>query len=283
MMEIISDPKLMKIRSTELKRAGKTIGLVPTMGALHDGHLSLIDIAKSSSDMVVMSIFLNPLQFGIGEDLTRYPSDIDRDIKLAQKKGVDVLFCPTNKAMYPGNFQTYVETTEVSKGLCGTSRPTHFKGVSTIVLKLFNIIAPDISVFGQKDYQQLKVIEKMVSDLNLDIRIISAPIVREKDGLAMSSRNQYLRDPEREAAASIYKGLTCAKEMVLRGERDTGQIIARVRQIIESTKIGRIDYVKICEPDTLKEQKSLEAPALLAIAAFFGPTRLIDNCLLTAK
>lgn len=279
-MEIIKSTKKMRDRANELKRGGKNISLVPTMGALHEGHLSLVDIGKKEADISVMSVYLNPIQFGEGEDLSNYPSNLERDIELAKSRGVDIVFCPTNKDIYPEGFETYTENTGLSKTLCGASRPGHFRGVTTIVLKLFNIVKPDVAVFGQKDYQQLKIIEKMVEDLNIDVKIIPAPIVREKDGLAMSSRNAYLKPQERLAAKSINQALNLVEKLVTGGEYKLDKLTGFVKSHIESTGIGKIDYVKICDPETLQELKSFRAPALLAIAAGFGGARLIDNRIL---
>lgn len=279
-MELIDNPKAMQARSNELKRAGKRISFVPTMGALHEGHLSLVDIGKKHADVVIMSIYLNPKQFGPDEDLGSYPSNLERDLELANARGVDIVFCPSDKVMYPEDFQTYVETVKITKGLCGASRPGHFRGVATVVLKLFNIVRPDVAVFGEKDYQQLKVLEQMAVDLNLEVEIIGAPIIREEDGLAMSSRNKYLTPEERRAARSINEALNQAKLSVENGEIDPAKIIDNVKSRIEATNIGKIDYIKICDPQTLEELETLKTPALLAVAAHFGTARLIDNCIL---
>lgn len=279
-MELIKDPKLMQQRSNELRLGGNRIGFVPTMGALHEGHLSLVDTAKGHTDLVVMSIYLNPTQFNNKEDLATYPANLEKDLELARTRGVDIVFCPTDKVIYPKGFQTYVDTEDITRVLCGESRPGHFRGVTTVVLKLFNIVKPDVAVLGEKDYQQLKVIEQMVRDLNVDVKIVSSPIVREEDGIAMSSRNRRLSAEERQAARSINEALNRAKDAVKNGERDIGKIVAGVKRHIEATNIGKVDYVKICDAETLSESASLKLPALLAIAAYFGKTRLIDNCVL---
>jgi pantoate--beta-alanine ligase len=279
-MELINDPKLMQQKMSTLRGDGKQVVFVPTMGALHDGHLSLVSEGKAHGDTLVMSIYLNPTQFGPGEDLREYPAELEKDLELAKKSGVDILFCPTDTAIYPEGFQTYVETTEITKNLCGASRPEHFKGVTTVVLKLFNIIKPNVAIFGKKDYQQLKAVERLVRDLNLEIKIIGAPIVREEDGLAMSSRNVYLSGAERQAARSINRSLEEVKSAVKEGETELSKLISIVQKMIEKTNIGRVNYIKICHPETLAELQEFKTPALLAVAAHFGPTRLIDNCIL---
>lgn len=277
-MEIIKEPKLMQARAGEIRAMGKKIAFVPTMGALHEGHIRLVDIAKCHGEVVVMSIYVNPRQFDSKEDLGNYPSVIERDLEMAGAGGVDIIFCPEDRAMYPDGFETYVETEDISRGLCGASRPGHFRGVATVVLKLFNIVKPDVAVFGEKDYQQLKVIERMVADLNIGVEIVSAPIVRESDGLAMSSRNAYLGPNERGLACSINEALRHAADAVKKGERDIEKIIAEVEEHIKATGVGRVDYVKICDLETLREMKEIKTPALIAVAAYFGKARLIDNC-----
>lgn len=279
-MEIIRDPKVFQEKILELKRSGKKIGFVPTMGALHEGHLSLVDIAKKHSDVVMMSIYLNPKQFAPSEDLKNYPSNFKKDTEAAQARGVDLVFAPTDEYMYPKGFQTSVDIKEITKGLCGAARPGHFTGVTTVVLKLFNIVQPDVAVFGEKDYQQLKVIERMVRDLLIPVKIVAAPITRENDGLAMSSRNAYLSHDERMAALSINQALRMAKEMVAKGERSPHQVASAVRTHIQSSGRARVDYVKVVDPETLEEATNLKQPARLLVAAFFGRARLIDNCLL---
>ena len=279
-MELINDPKTMQARSSQLKKDGQKIIFVPTMGGLHQGHLSLVKRGKDLGRIVVMSIYLNPTQFASGEDLSTYPTALEEDLEKAKNAGVNIIFCPTDKSMYPENFQTSVDTNEISKGLCGKKRPEHFRGVTTIVLKLFNIVKPDIAIFGEKDYQQLKVIKKMVEDLNVDVEIFGAPIVREEDGLAMSTRNSYLDPTERMAARSVNESLQRAKSAVQNGEKNIDKIISDIKLHIESTGVGKIDYIKICDPDSLKELSSLKPPAILAVAAHFGKARLIDNCIL---
>lgn len=242
--------------------------------------MSLVDIAKKHADTIVMSIYLNPMQFNNEQDLATYPSNLKKDLELARGRGVDIAFCPTGETMCPAGFQTYVETTGITRGLCGATRPGYFRGVTTVVTKLFNIVKPDVAIFGEKDYQQLRVIERMVRDLDMDIEIIAAPLVREEDGIAMSSRNVRLAEEERRESREINRALKEAAESVRRGERDINKIVKGVKERIGSTKTGRIDYINICDPATLEELKTFREPALLAVAAYFGETRLIDNCVL---
>jgi len=279
-MEIIKTQQTMQERSRELQKKDCRIVFVPTLGALHEGHLSLIDIAKKNGDIVVLSIYLNPTQFSPSEDLSKYPANLEKDLQLAKSRGVGIVFCPNNAEIYPDGFQTTVEVTGITQKLCGSSRPTHFRGVTTVVAKLFNIVSPHVVIFGEKDYQQLKVIEQMVRDLNMNIEIIGAPIFREEDGLAMSSRNQYLSHEERRAAAIIFKSLMAAKEKVWSGEKNSERIISLVKEMITETGIGKIDYVELCNPETLDSVTTIAGPTLLAVAAHFGPARLIDNCIL---
>lgn len=281
-MQIVRTIKDMQSISKVFKKEGKIIGFVPTMGYLHNGHLTLVKEAKKKCDVVVVSIFVNPLQFGPKEDFAKYPRDFERDCKMLIEEGVDYLFYPSNDEMYNNNFQTYVEVTEVTKNLCGSSRPGHFKGVTTVVCKLFNAVLPDIAFFGEKDYQQLITIKTMVRDLNMDIEIVGVPIVRESDGLAMSSRNTYLSKEERESALCLYRALNLAKELIEKNERSADKIISSVRELIEKTPNTRIDYVKICHPETLEyiENGELKGKVLLALAVFVGDTRLIDNAIL---
>ncbi len=257
-----------------------TVGFVPTMGYLHDGHLSLIDMARKDCDLVVASIFVNPIQFGPQEDFAEYPRDFDRDSKLLEEHGVDALFYPSVSEMYPNGFSTYVDVTGLTGCLCGKSRPGHFRGVATVVTKLFNIIRPDRAYFGQKDAQQVLVIKRMVEDLDLDIEIITAPIVREKDGLAMSSRNVYLTPEQRALAPGLYQSLQNAARLVAGGERDVRKLEAIVKDDISRIKGAEIDYVEIRTLSNLEKEEVLESPSLLAIAVRFGQTRLIDNIIL---
>jgi pantoate--beta-alanine ligase len=250
------------------------------MGYLHVGHLSLICIAKQRSDIVVVSIFVNPTQFGPKEDLKRYPRNLARDKKLARGAGCDVLFVPRTQDMYPSGYATYVTVEGLSQVLCGRSRPIHFQGVNTVVAKLFNIVKPHLAVFGQKDAQQAVILQRMTRDLNFDTRILVAPIVREKDGLAMSSRNVYLSTGERKQALVLSRALRKAKQMVSKGERKASVIKNAIIRLIHGAKDAVIDYVEVVHPETLEDLTLLEDRALVALAVKFGSTRLIDNTLI---
>lgn len=276
-MEVINKIEEMKKKSEEFKKEGQKIGFVPTMGYLHEGHLALVRKAKELSDKVVVSIFVNPLQFGPREDFKEYPRDLERDFTLLKKEGVDVVFVPDEEEMYPKDFQTYVEVTKLTERLCGAFRPGHFKGVTTVVLKLFNIVKPDIAIFGEKDYQQLLVIKQMVKDLNLDVEIVPCPTVREPDGLAMSSRNIYLSPKERESALSLYKALNLAEKMVKDGEKDPEKIKKSMIEFINMHPYIIVQYIEIVDPQTLEPVEVIDKPVLCAIAAFVGRARLIDN------
>jgi pantoate--beta-alanine ligase len=282
-MEVIESISEMKNLVKEWKRQGLSIGFVPTMGYLHEGHLALVRRAKELSDRVVVSIFVNPIQFAPGEDYQRYPRDLERDKALLEKEGVDVLFSPKVEEMYPPGFQTYVEVKELSSGLCGKYRPGHFVGVATVVLKLFNIVQPDIAAFGEKDYQQLKVIQRMVQDLNLDVKIISHPTVREEDGLAMSSRNTYLSLEERKSAIALYKALNLTEELINQGERRVATLKEKLKEFIESFPYTKVQYIEFVHPETLKEVERVDEPTLLALAVFVGKARLIDNKVIVPK
>ncbi len=278
-MEIFKDPKEIQNFLINLKKNGKKISFVPTMGYLHEGHLSLMRKARKYGDILVVSIFVNPTQFGPNEDLDRYPRDFEGDQKKCEKIPVDIIFYPTNENMYPENFQTYVEVTKVTKNLCGLSRPTHFRGVATVVAKLFNIIQPDYAFFGEKDFQQLVVIKQMVRDLNFPIEIIGCPIVREPDGLAMSSRNAYLNKEERAQALCLYKSICKVKELFQNGERNVSVLLDEAEKVIKSYPLAEIDYVKIVDINTMEDVKEeIDKPALYAVAVKIGNTRLIDNC-----
>jgi pantoate--beta-alanine ligase len=282
-MEVIESISKMKNLAKEWKRQGLSIGFVPTMGYLHEGHLALVRRARELSDRVVVSIFVNPIQFAPGEDYQRYPRDLERDKALLEKEGVDVLFSPKVEEMYPPGFQTYVEVKELSSGLCGRYRAGHFVGVATVVLKLFNIVQPDIAVFGEKDYQQLKVIQRMVQDLNLDVKIIPHPTVREEDGLAMSSRNTYLSPEERKSAIALYKALNLAEELINQGERRVATLKEKLKEFIESYPYTKVQYIEFVHPETLKEVERVDEPTLLALAVFVGKARLIDNKIIVPK
>lgn len=280
-MILIEKPAFMQEWSQKAKSLGKTIALVPTMGFLHEGHLSLLQKGRALADKLVLSIFVNPLQFGPGEDLKRYPRNVEKDLEIAKECDVDAVFIPDEKAVYPKGFQTTVSVEELSKPLCGIQRPHHFQGVATVVLKLFHIIRPDFALFGEKDFQQLKIIQRMVHDLNLPVQVVGMPIVREVDGLAKSSRNQYLSTQEREAALSISLSLAKAQAMVDRGEKNISALLQTVQATLEETEMVRVEYIHIVDPETLDSQQTfLKKPALLAIACHIGKTRLIDNCFL---
>jgi len=282
-METISNARDMQRWSDATRALGQRIGLVPTMGYLHAGHLSLVAEARQRSDVTVASIFVNPLQFGANEDLARYPRNIEGDTQLLTRAETAVLFLPDVKEMYPEGFQTAVTVDRVTSGLCGVSRPTHFQGVTTVVAKLFNMVKPHVAVFGQKDFQQLVAIRRMVDDLNFDIEIVGAPIVREADGLAMSSRNAYLSGAERQAALCLSKALQAAAEQVQRGETDGLRILATARRFIADEPLARLDYAALVDPDTLQDVAHLSGAALLALAVNVGKTRLIDNRILSRQ
>ena len=262
------------------RQEGKTIALVPTMGYLHEGHLSLIRMAKKHSDVVVMSLFVNPTQFGPNEDFEAYPRNFERDRDMALQAGADIIFAPDVAGLYGEHFQTYVSLEKLPNHLCGLSRPIHFRGVATVVTKLFNIVKPHAAIFGLKDYQQVQVIRQMVKDLNLDVEIIGAPIVREPDGLAMSSRNTYLTTVQRQSALCLSKSLALAQSMVDSGMKDAYPILQSVTKLIESHSETAIDYIAICDPETLENVHTIGNPVLMAIAVKVGKTRLIDNNIL---
>ncbi|HEY0254570.1 MAG TPA: pantoate--beta-alanine ligase [Kofleriaceae bacterium] len=272
--EIIRDPAVMRARSEDLRRDGRKIAVVPTMGALHEGHLELVRSARARADIVILTIFVNPTQFGPNEDLAKYPRDEAGDLAKARSAGIDLAFCPEAAAMYPAGAQTFVEVRELQKPMCGASRPGHFAGVATIVAKLFNITKPHLAVFGEKDYQQLAVIRRMVRDLDFAIEIVSQPIVREQDGLALSSRNAYLSADQRHVALGLSRGLAAAEKLVKGGERDVGTLVAAATAELKDM---RIDYVELRDASELSAIEKLEKPAVLALAAFVGTTRLIDN------
>ena len=260
-----------------IKKQGRKIALVPTMGYLHKGHLALIENAKQTGALVVVSLFVNPLQFGPNEDLSRYPRDLERDVRLIEDAGVDVLFNPTVEEMYPRTMVTFVEVGELDKVLCGATRLGHFRGVLTVVSKLFHIVVPDMAFFGQKDYQQHLIIERMVSDLNFPIEIRSVPIVREEDGLAMSSRNVFLNTEERQEALILSQSLNDAEEYIHAGQRSAREIERQVRERILQESHGVIDYVEVRDAGDLSEVSDIKRSVLLALAVRFGTIRLIDN------
>lgn len=270
----------MQVRSDRMRRQYKTIVLVPTMGFLHDGHLSLIKEGHRHGDDMVVSIFVNPNQFGPEEDLESYPRNLERDLELLQKEGVDAVFTPHAKEIYDKRFQTYVTLEKLPNYLCGVSRPIHFRGVATVVAKLFNTVKPHVAVFGRKDYQQLVVIRQMVSDLDFGIEIIGAPTVREPDGLAMSSRNNYLTSEHRISALSLYKSLQKAKGLIKSGVQDAATIIDTAKELIQSYPETDIDYIAICDTETLADIQIIDRPVQMVLAVRVGKARLIDNMLL---
>ena len=282
-MKVISSIVEMHKTSLGLRNRGKSVGFVPTMGALHKGHTSLIEKAKKDNDGVILSIFVNPTQFTAGEDYYSYPRDIEKDKTTASDIGVDYLFLPSADEMYPEGYKTFVNVEDITEPLCGKFRLGHFKGVATVVLKLFNIVKPHRAYFGEKDYQQLLVIRRMARDLNLDIEIVNMPTIREGDGLAMSSRNRYLNQKEMVSAAAIYKALKISQEMVKDSERVSKNIITEMERVIKSEDGIKIDYISICDPDTLEDVKIINDRVLIAIAVRIGNARLIDNCIVEVR
>lgn len=279
-MKIITSVEKMQVYARVLRKNGSSIGFVPTMGYLHDGHVALVQAAKKQNDIVILSIFVNPIQFGPNEDFDKYPRDIERDEKIAKNAGVDIIFYPEKNDMYRENFSTYVNVEHLTDNLCGAKRPGHFRGVTTVVAKLFNIVKPDMAYFGQKDIQQAIVIKKMAEDLNMDIAIRIMPTVREKDGLAMSSRNVYLTEGQREEALVINRALSVALKLFKEGERSASKIINKIEGLIKDRREVTIDYIKIVDDKMLKDITKIKSTAILAIACFVGKTRLIDNVIL---
>ena len=279
-MEVYRGVRPLINRISKVKKQGKRIGFVPTMGFLHEGHLSLIRKAAKDTDCVVVSIFVNPIQFGPGEDFKKYPRNKRRDLRLCRDNGVDIVFMPTPKMLYGNGFSTYVDVKDLTDGLCGIQRPGHFKGAATVVAKFFNIIRPDKAYFGQKDAQQALLIKKMVEDLDIHVKIKVMPIVREKDGLAMSSRNVYLNSCQRREALSLYKSLKMARDLHKKGERDPKKIIRKMRSVILKEKHTRIDYVSIVDLKRLEAVNRISEKALVAVAVKIGKRRLIDNIIL---
>jgi pantoate--beta-alanine ligase len=277
-VRVFKNPRELQTFIKKLKKEGKTIGFVPTMGYLHEGHLSLVRCAKKDNDLVVVSIFVNPTQFGKNEDYDRYPRDLQRDLKLLEREGVDIVFAPKVEDMYPPGFSTYVEETKLSQPLEGKFRPGHFRGVCTVVNKLFNIVQPDRAYFGEKDYQQLLVIKKMVEDLNMDIEVVGCPIVREPDGLAKSSRNVYLSEEERRQATALYKSFLLAQKLVEEGLRDAKKLREEILNFLKQFPlIKEIDYVEIVDPQTLEPVKEIKGGERILIAVRMPSARLIDN------
>lgn len=280
MTRLIKSVPQMKMFSLAARKKDRSIGFVPTMGYLHEGHLSLVREAKKKNGVVVVSIFVNPTQFGPKEDLKKYPRDLKRDLKMLSKLGVDAVFYPDAKEMYPEGLKTYVEVDGLSDKLCGAYRPGHFRGVATVVAKLFNIVCPDDAYFGQKDFQQLVIIRRMVKDLNMDVNVVAMPTVREADGLAMSSRNSYLSKEERQKASIIIKALKLARQLIKSGVRDASKVKSAVSKLIRTKAGVRIDYIEVADPETLEGKKIIKGRTLIAVAARVGTTRLIDNILI---
>ena len=276
-MKIIKSVKKMQSYSERLRLQGKRIAFVPTMGYFHEGHLSLMKEAKKMADCVVVSIYVNRAQFGPKEDFSKYPRDLERDLKMAESVNVDVIFYPPDNEIYPADYQTYVDVEKVTQNLCGISRPGHFRGVTTICLKLFNIVKPHIAIFGKKDFQQYITIKRMVDDLNLDLEIIGLSTVREADGLAMSSRNKYLQNNERSSALTLFASLKLAQKLYSGGERKASVIINEVKKLIKKADCTDIDYIKICETKTLSDVDEIKSQSVIALAVKVGKTRLIDN------
>ncbi len=276
-MQIIKEIKEMQSVADSLRREGKTIGFVPTMGFLHEAHLSLMRIARPKCDALVVSIFVNPTQFGPNEDFDKYPRDFAQDEIFCQQENVDIIFCPDKNCIYDEPYYTYINVEKFSETMCGLSRPGHFRGVATVVCKLFNIVKPHLAVFGEKDYQQAVIIKQMTKDLNFDIEILTGPIVREPDGLAMSSRNKYLSPEERQKALVLHKSLQLAERLVKEGKNDSDFIHSEIQNLIEQAEGAVIDYIAIVDSKTLEPLKEVQDNTLIALAVKIGQTRLIDN------
>jgi len=279
-MEIVNKIDELFVTRDGIRSRGGRLGLVPTMGALHEGHLSLIRAAKAKSDVVASSIFVNPTQFGPNEDFSRYPRDLEKDLALLERDGVDLVFVPSVEEMYPQQSVTWVAVEGLSDRLCGKSRPGHFRGVATVVAKLFNIVEPDIAFFGQKDAAQVAIIRRMVRDLNMPVAIEACPIVREPDGLALSSRNAYLSPQQRQDALVLFRSLLRVRELFADGERNPAILIKAAKNVLSGSSAVRLDYFEIVDPDELTPLALINQPALVAVAAFVGNTRLIDNIVL---
>ena len=278
-MKIVGTVNEVREQVKEWKKQGLSVGFVPTMGYLHEGHKSLMDAARKGNDKVVVSIFVNPMQFGPTEDLATYPRDLDHDAALCESAGVDLIFHPEAEEMYEKDFCSFVDMTGLTEGLCGKTRPIHFRGVCTVVNKLFNIVTPDHAYFGQKDGQQLAVIKRMVRDLNMDIEIVGCPIVREEDGLAKSSRNTYLSSEERKAALILSKTVALGKELA-KTEKDANKVVEAMKKNIETEPLAKIDYVEAVDALSMAPVEKLEGACMLAMAVYIGKTRLIDNTLI---
>lgn len=276
-IKVIHSIKEMQLHAESLRQQGRTIAFVPTMGFLHEGHLSLLKEGRQQADILVLSIFVNPTQFAPNEDFDAYPRDFQRDADLSREAGVDIIFNPDRNDLYPDGFQTHVSLEKLPHHLCGISRPTFFRGVATIVTKLFHIVMPHVSIFGEKDFQQLAVIRRMVRDLNLDIRIVGGPTIREADGLAMSSRNAYLKAEQRETALCLNRALTDARERVKKGEVNTARIIDAATAAIDAFPDTQIDYIAVVDVETLESIPRIDRPSRMVLAVKVGTTRLIDN------
>ena len=274
---LLSDTASLRAWRDAARRAGETVGFVPTMGALHEGHLSLAREARRAAARAIVSIFVNPLQFGPGEDFERYPRNLDADLALLEGVAVDAVYAPSVADLYPAGFSTYVAQEGATEALCGASRPGHFRGVTTVVAKLFHLVEPDVAIFGQKDAQQAAIIRRMTADLHMPIRIVVCPIVREADGLAMSSRNAYLSPPQREQAAGIHRALCTGRDLIAAGERRAGKVIVRMQAVLTEAGPCRPEYIAVVDPETLADVHEVSGPVLLAIAVHIGATRLIDN------
>lgn len=270
----------MQAYSNSVRTEGKTISFVPTMGFLHQGHASLLELGRKKADVLVLSIFVNPSQFGANEDLDAYPRNLEGDLAIAERCGVDAVFTPKPSDIYPDGYETYISLESLPDHLCGLSRPGHFRGVATVVAKLFNIVKPHFSFFGQKDFQQLAVIKRMVKDLDFDVDVIGAPIIREADGLAMSSRNSYLKPDQRKSALCLFEAIRMAEKMVSEGTKNARDIISEAEKIISSRPEAVVDYLSVVNPDTFEDERILDKPCLFALAVKIGSTRLIDNTVL---
>ena len=279
-IRIIKTIKEMQAHAESMRQAGKIISFVPTMGFFHDGHLSLMQTGLKMGDEMVLSIFVNPAQFGPNEDLDTYPKNLERDLKLAEQQGVDIVYTPDAESLYPEEYQTFVSLETLPNFLCGISRPFFFRGVTTVVTKLFNIVKPHVAIFGEKDFQQLVIVKQMVKDLNFDLEIISAPTVREPDGLAMSSRNSYLTPDQRPAALTLYQSLCRARDLIEKGTRSVAEILESAARLVTSYPETEIDYIAVCDPVTLVDIETIDKPVLMAMAVKVGNTRLIDNMIL---
>jgi pantoate--beta-alanine ligase len=279
MLELVRSIEEMQDKASALRDAGQRIGAVPTMGALHEGHLSLMRLCRQHADVVVTTLFVNPAQFGVGEDFDRYPRELERDTRRAAEAGTDILFVPDRSMMYPAGYVTYVTVEKITERLEGRSRPGHFRGVTTVVVKLFHTVRPHVAVFGQKDAQQVAVIRRMVRDLNFDVRLVIAPTVREPDGLAMSSRNVFLTEQQRAEAPVLYRALRAAEDLMKGGERRCDVLLGRMREMITARSSGVIDYLSIADEENLDELSTISdgRGVLMSLAVMFGTTRLIDN------